>query len=201
VLLNQRMHAGHWDKATHKSMELEGRTVGVVGLGAIGLRFARLAQALGMRVVGHDPAAGSLPDAIERVPLAALWPQADVISLHCPLLADNRRLVNAQTLAACKPGVVLINTARGGLVDEAALLQALRTGHVAAAGLDSFEEEPLASGHPFQGEPRLVLSPHVGGVTREAYVKMGVAAVRNALAILQGPTPAVRALPTTAVLD
>lgn len=186
VPLNTRMHAGHWDKATHKSVELEGRTVGVVGLGAIGLRFARMADAMGMRVLGFDPYAKELPAHVERVDLDTLWRASDAISLHCPLTADNVQLVNARTLAACKPGVILVNTARGGLVDEAALLEAVRSGQVSAAGLDSFAVEPMTAPHPFHGEPRIVLSPHIGGVTADAYVKMGVAAARNALSVLQG---------------
>ncbi|MCR5885229.1 3-phosphoglycerate dehydrogenase [Rhizobacter sp. J219] len=186
VALNERMHAGHWDKSTHKSVELEGRTVGLVGLGAIGLRFARMADAMGMRVLGHDPYAKEVPAYVERVDLSTLWRESDAISLHCPLTADNGRLLNAQTLAACRQGVIIVNTARGGLIDEAALLAAIRSGHVASAGLDSFAVEPMTAGHPFHGEARITLSPHVGGVTSDAYVKMGVAAARNALAVLNG---------------
>jgi D-3-phosphoglycerate dehydrogenase len=186
VRLNERMHAGHWDKATHKSVELEGRTVGLVGLGAIGLRFARMADAMGMRVLGFDPYAKDLPAYVEPVPLETLWREADAISLHCPLTADNAKLLNAQTLAACKRGVIVVNTARGGLIDEAALLAAIRAGHVASAGLDSFAVEPMTAPHPFHGEPRITLSPHIGGVTADAYVKMGVAAATNALAVLNG---------------
>jgi len=184
VALDARMHAGHWDKATHKSLELGGRTVGVVGLGAIGLRFARMVDALGMRVLGFDPFANQLPAHVQRVELDAIWRESDAISLHCPLTEDNRGLVNAETLARCKRGLILVNTARGGLIDEAALLAALRSGQVAMAGLDSFAVEPMAPGHPFQGEPKLVLSPHIGGVTSDAYVNMGVAAARNLLGVL-----------------
>ena len=186
VALNERMHTGHWDKATHKSVELEGRTVGVVGLGAIGRRFARMADAMGMRVLGHDPFAQDLPPYLQLVDLATLWRESHAISLHCPLTADNTQLLNAQTLAACKPGVIIVNTARGGLIDEAALLQAVQQGQVSSAGLDSFAVEPMTAPHPFHNEPRITLSPHVGGVTADAYVKMGVAAARNALAVLQG---------------
>jgi len=187
VALNERMHAGHWDKATHKSIELEGRTLGLIGLGAIGQRLARTADAMGMRVLGFDPYAQDLPACVSRVEdLAAIWREADAISLHCPLTADNARLLNAQTLAACKRGVIVINTARGGLIDEAALLEAIHSGQVASAGLDSFAVEPVSASHPFLGEPRITLSPHIGGVTADAYVKMGVAAVRNALAVLKG---------------
>jgi len=186
VTLNERMHAGHWDKATHKSLELEGRTVGVIGLGAIGLRFAKVADALGLRVLGFDPYAQDLPAHIQRADLATVWRESDAISLHCPLTPDNAGLINAQTLAACKRGVIIVNTARGGLIDEAALLAAVQSGQVGGAGLDSFAVEPMNAPHPFHGEPRIVLSPHIGGVTADAYVKMGMAAARNALAVLNG---------------
>lgn len=185
VALDARMHAGHWDKATHKSLELGGRTVGLVGLGAIGQRFARMAHAMDMRVIGFDPFAKNLPDYIQTVDLATIWRESDVVSLHCPLTDENRGMLNADTLAQCKRGVIVVNTARGGLIDEAALLQAVRSGQVAGAGLDSFAVEPMTAGHPFQGQERIVLSPHIGGVTSDAYVNMGVAAARNLLAVLE----------------
>lgn len=184
VPLDRRMRDGHWDKSTHKSIELEGRTVGVVGLGAIGLRFAKVADAMGMRVLGFDPYAKQLPDHIQSVDLDTIWRESDAISLHCPLTAENAQLINANTLAACKRGVLIVNTARGGLIDEAALLAAVKSGQVASAGLDSFAVEPMTAPHPFHGEERMVLSPHIGGVTADAYVKMGVAAAQNALAVL-----------------
>ncbi|WP_312463051.1 NAD(P)-dependent oxidoreductase [Comamonas sp.] len=184
VALDARMHAGHWDKATHKSLELGGRTVGLVGLGAIGLRFAKMADALGMRVIGFDPFAKNLPAYVQSVDLETIWREADAISLHCPLTDENRGMLNASTLAQCKRGVIVVNTARGGLIDEAALLDAVRAGQVMAAGLDSFAVEPMAAGHPFQREPRFILSPHIGGVTSDAYVNMGVGAAQNLLAVL-----------------
>lgn len=185
VQLNARMHAGHWDKATHKSMELHGRTMGLVGLGAIGQRFARMCDAMGMTVIGHDPFARDLPPTIRAVDLATVWRESDAISLHCPLTPDNRGMLDARTLAACKPGVLLVNTARGGLVDELALLAAVQSGQVAAAGLDSFAVEPMTAPHPFHGVPNIVLSPHIGGVTGDAYVNMGLGAARNVLAVLE----------------
>ncbi len=185
VELDSRMHAGHWDKATHKSLELGGRTVGLVGLGAIGLRFAKMADALGMRVIGFDPFAKNLPDYVQSVPLDAIWRESDAISLHCPLTDENRGMLNAATLAQCKRGVIVVNTARGGLIDEAALLEAVRSRQVMAAGLDSFAVEPMAPGHPFQGEKHFLLSPHIGGVTSDAYVNMGVGAAKNLLAALE----------------
>lgn len=186
VPLDARMHAGHWDKATHRSLELNGRTIGLVGLGAIGLRFARMCDAMGMKVLGHDPYAKDLPEYVRRVDLETLWRESDAISLHCPLTDDNRCLLNAGTLQACRRGVLVVNTARGGLVDEAALLEAVRSGQVAAAGLDSFAVEPMTAPHPFHGVANIVLSPHIGGVTGDAYVNMGVGAARNVLAVLQG---------------
>ncbi len=185
-LLNQRMHAGYWDKATHKSLELEGLTIGLVGLGAIGTRFSRMVQAMGMRVLGFDPYAEQLPEGVERVELDAIWRESDAVSLHCPLTDDNRNLLNAAVLARCKPGVILVNTARGGLIDEAALLASVNSGHVRAAGLDSFAVEPMTAGHPFHGNPGIILSPHIGGVSAAAYVKMGEGAARQVLDVLAG---------------
>ncbi|WP_066258433.1 NAD(P)-dependent oxidoreductase [Hydrogenophaga flava] len=184
VQLNQRMHDGHWDKATHKSLELGGRTVGLVGLGAIGLRFAKMADAMGLRVIGFDPFAKNLPDYVTAVDLETLWHESDAISLHCPLTPENKGLINAQTLARCKPGVIVVNTARGGLIDEPALLAAVQSGQVRMAGLDSFAIEPMTVPHIFHGQPGFILSPHIGGVTSDAYVNMGVAAAQNTLAVL-----------------
>lgn len=184
VDLNTRMHAGYWDKATHKSIELYGRTIGLVGLGAIGQRFARLCDAMGMKVLGFDPYAKELPDFIEPADLDTIWCKSDAISLHCPLTPDNRGMVNAQTLAQCKKGVIVVNTARGGLVNEADLLAAVQSRHVFAAGLDSFSAEPMTAPHPFHNEPHIILSPHIGGVTNDAYINMGVGAARHVLKVL-----------------
>jgi D-3-phosphoglycerate dehydrogenase len=185
--LDRRMHDGHWDKATHKSLELKGRTLGLVGLGAIGARVAAVGSALGMRVVAHDPFAASAPEGVELLPLAEVIAGADVLSLHCPLTKDNANMLNAATLATMRPGAIVVNTARGGLIDEAALADALRSGALRAAGLDSFQVEPFSAGHPFTGIPNAMLSPHIGGVTGDAYVGMGTAAARNVLAVLEQP--------------
>jgi D-3-phosphoglycerate dehydrogenase len=185
VHLDKRMHTGHWDKATHKSIELEGRVLGLVGMGAIGQRFARMAQAMGMQVLGFDPFAKTFPPAVNAVSLSHVLAQADVLSLHCPLTADNKNMLNAETLRQCKDGVIIVNTARGGLIDEPALLAALNSGKVHSAGLDSFAVEPMTAPHIFHGHPRIVLSPHIGGVSLDAYVKMGVGAAENALAVLR----------------
>jgi len=190
VPLNSRMHAGHWDKATHKSIELHGRTIGLVGLGAIGQRFARMCDAMGMKVLGFDPFAKNLPDYIQAVDLDTLWRESDAISLHCPLTPENRGMVNAQTLAQCKKGVIVVNTARGGLVNEADLLAAVQSRQVFAAGLDSFAVEPMTAKHIFHNAPNILLSPHIGGVTGDAYINMGVGAARNVLDVLAQPAAA-----------
>ncbi len=184
VQLNQRMHAGCWDKATHKSLELHGRTIGLVGLGAIGQRFARMCDAMGMKVIGFDPFAKNLPEYIRVVDLETIWRESDAISLHCPLTDDNRGMVNATSLATCKKGVIMVNTARGGLINEPDLLQAVNSGQVAMAALDSFAVEPMTAPHPFHGVANILLSPHIGGVTSDAYVNMGVGAARNVLDVL-----------------
>ncbi|GAB2889522.1 hydroxyacid dehydrogenase [Paralcaligenes sp. KSB-10] len=186
--MNLRMHAGHWDKASHKSVELAGRTLGLIGLGAIGGRVAQIAHAMGMHVISHDPYAKKIPDFVKEAGLDEIWRDSDVISLHCPLTDDNRNLVNQGTLDRCKPGVIIVNTARGGLIDECALLNAVQSGHVFAAGLDSFQQEPPPADHPFRGAENILLSPHIGGVTRDAYVNMGLAAVRNLLGHLNQRT-------------
>jgi D-3-phosphoglycerate dehydrogenase len=183
--LDRRMREGHWDKATHKSLELRGRTLGLVGLGAIGVRVAAVGVALGMRVIAHDPFAASAPDGVELLPLADVIAGSDVLSLHCPLTKDNAKMLNAESLATMRPGAIVVNTARGGLIDEAAMANALRSGALRAAGLDSFQVEPFTAGHPFTGIPNVILSPHIGGVTSDAYVGMGTAAARNVLAALE----------------
>jgi D-3-phosphoglycerate dehydrogenase len=188
VTLDKRMHAGHWDKATHKSLELRGRTLGLVGLGAIGARVAAVGVALGMRVLAHDPFAAAAPEGVELLPLADVIAGSDVLSLHCPLTKDNANMLNATTLATMRPGAIVVNTARGGLIDEAALAAALRSGALRAAGLDSFQVEPFGAGSPVAGIANAILSPHIGGVTSDAYVSMGVGAAKNVLAVLEQNT-------------
>jgi D-3-phosphoglycerate dehydrogenase len=183
--LDARMRAGHWDKATHKSVELDGRTLGLVGLGAIGRRTAAIGLAFGMKVLAFDPYAKEAPAGVQLVSLDTLYAQSDVVSLHCPLTTENRRMLNRDTLNRFKPGAILVNTARGGLIDEAALAEALASGQLRAAGLDSFEVEPMTTPHPFQGIGNVILSPHIGGVSDAAYVNMGKGAAANVLAVIE----------------
>lgn len=184
IHLNERMHAGHWDKATFKTMELNGKTIGLIGLGAIGLRFAKMCNAIGMRVIGFDPYAKNLPDYIQAVELKEIWNESDAISLHCPLTEENKDLINEDTLSLCKDGIIIVNTARGGLINETDLLNAIQSNKVSLAALDSFSAEPMISGHSFQGNKRIILSPHIGGVTSQAYINMGTGAAENIIKAL-----------------
>lgn len=185
VPLDQRLREGHWDKARHKSIELEGRTLGLVGLGAIGSRVALLGRAFGMQVIACDPWARHFPEGCEPVALEDLLARADVISLHCPLTAQNRQMINSETLALCRPGAILVNTARGGLIDEQALCTALDNGTLSWAALDSFSIEPLTAPHPWQQRANVLISPHVGGVSDRSYIRMGTMAASNVLSVLR----------------
>jgi len=181
VPLHQSMQQGQWLKSTHKSMELRGKVLGLVGLGAIGRLVAQFGRALGMKVIAFDPYVTEVPEGIGRVTLDELWAKADVISLHCPLTDENRNLVNEHTISRMKDGVIIVNTARGGLVDDLALVRALKTGKVRAAAVDSYQVEPPPARHPFVGVPNLVMTPHIGGVSEQAYINMGVQAAKNLL--------------------
>lgn len=185
VPLDRRMHDGHWDKSTHKSFELRGKTLGVVGLGAIGRRVAQIGTAFGMAVLAFDPFAKDAPAGVSMVALADLLGRSHVVSLNCPLTDDNRQMINRASLAAMRDGAILVNTGRGGLVDDAALVEALASGKLRAAGLDAFNGEPLVGEHPYRNVANAVLSPHIGGVSEDAYVNMGVAAAQNVLAVLR----------------
>jgi D-3-phosphoglycerate dehydrogenase len=174
--------AGAWTRQS--GWELAGKTLGLVGLGRIGRAVAARAAAFGMRVIGHDPYAPDVPG-IDRVELDELWPEADVVSLHLGLDANTRNLIDGNVIARMKPGAVLLNTSRGGLVDEAALADALRSGHLGGAAADAFDREPPV-GSPLLDLPNFIPTPHLGAATREAARRMGEAAARNVVAILTG---------------
>lgn len=165
---------GKWPRAAlSQGRELGGKTMGLVGFGGIGQLTARMAEALGMNTVAYDPhlsadAFAQTGLATARMELAELLQRADVLSLHLPLSDETRNLFSAERLAAMKPGAVLINTARGGIVDEDALAQSLQSGHLGGAALDVFTAEPLQQGSALSGVPNLVLTPHIAGVTVES---------------------------------
>lgn len=172
----------------HRALELDGLTLGLVGAGRIGSRVAGYAAALGMQVLVTDPALDQVPVG-ELVTPDELWRRADVVSLHAPLTPATRHLVDADTLAAMKPGVILVNCARGGLVDHDALLVALETGHVAGAGLDVTEPEPLPAGHPLLGRDDVIVTPHVASSTTVGRRRLVAHAVEQALVWLEGGVP------------
>ncbi len=179
---------GDWaSRAGFDRDEVHGKTLGVVGLGNIGTRVATIGAALGMRVVYADPRARDA--AYERLDLDALLAAADVVTLHCQLDETTRRLVDATRLAAMKPGGVLINTARGALVDQGALVARLRTGALAGYGADVLDVEPPAADDPLLALPHVVITPHVGSLTRSTYREICVRSVRNVLAVLRGEPP------------
>lgn len=165
---------GKWPRASlGEGRESAGKTLGLVGFGGIGRLTARLAQGLGMKVVATDPAiSGDAPvwreTGVAYRGLDDLLAEADAVSLHVPLTRDTRHLITQVRLARMKRGAVLVNTARGGVVDELALAEALRSGHLGGAAIDVFETEPLPAGSPLAGVPNLILTPHIAGVTRES---------------------------------
>jgi (S)-sulfolactate dehydrogenase len=166
--------AGKWPRAALSSgREIAGKTLGIVGFGGIGRLTGKLGRALGMRVIGFDAelAPGDAvwrDDGAEPRTLDALLAQSDVLTLHVPLLPATRNLIDARRIAAMKTGAILVNTARGGVVDEAALAAALSSGRLGGAALDVFEQEPLPAGSPLAGCPNLILTPHIAGVTTES---------------------------------
>ena len=178
---------GGWRDPARGGRDLAGLRLGLVGCGAIGREVARLAAAFAMTVASSDPA---LPPAgvagIARAdPVAALAAGSDVVSVHCPLTSATRGLVGAAVLAAMPRGSFVVNTARGGIVDEAALLAALDSGQIAGAALDVFAVEPPPADHPLRNHPRVLATPHVAGSTPGALVNMGVQAA-ECIALLLG---------------
>ena len=173
---DQTTRAGKWDKKTLQGTELAGKTLGIIGLGRIGTETARRAQAFGMKLVGSDPylsPARAKELGIELVPTDALYAQADYISLHLALTHQTAGMIDAVAIAKMKPGVRLVNCARGELVNEAAVEVALRSGHIASAALDVFCEEPTHN-TSLLSAPNLLATPHIGASTREGQEAVGI---------------------------
>ncbi|HLP00664.1 MAG TPA: phosphoglycerate dehydrogenase [Opitutaceae bacterium] len=183
------MKAGKWDRKSFSGIELFRKTLGVVGLGRIGGEVAKRAQAFGMRVLAFDPyLAPSRAKAmqVEGVTLDELLKQADYITVHMPLTEDTHNMIDEAAFEKCKKGVRIFNCARGGIIKETALVEALKSGKVAAAGLDVYEEEPLPADHPFRQLPNLVLTPHLGASTAEAQESVGIEIAEQIADVLAG---------------
>jgi D-3-phosphoglycerate dehydrogenase / 2-oxoglutarate reductase len=195
---------GGWRAGATQARDVAGLRLGLVGCGAIGAMVAQLAAAFGMTVAASDPALreGGLPGIARAASPLALAAQSDVLSVHCPLLPATRGIVGAEVLAAMPAGGFVVNTARGGIVDEAALAAALDSGHLAGAALDVFDAEPPPADHPLRRHPRVLVTPHVAGVTPGSLVAMGVAAAECIVCALQGrPVPQERIVAGAAAPD
>jgi len=187
--------AGQWPRQTAIGREAAGRRLGLIGFGAIAREVARRAAALGMTIAAHDPFldAGDaawnsvVAGGVANMELPALLACADVISLHVPLTDATRHQIDAAAIARMKPGAIVINAARGGVVDEAALVAALRDGRLGGAALDVFENEPVTaqSGALFAGAPNLILTPHIAGLTEEANLRTAALTAANVRRVLE----------------
>lgn len=188
---HEAVRRGAWERPV--GTELRGKRLGLVGAGRIGLEVARLGRAVGMAVAYYDPV--RRPDAERELnlafaPLDQVLAEADIISVHVPLTPATRHLLGARELSLVKPSALLINTSRGGVVDEGALLAALDEGRLAGAALDVFEEEPPGASHPLVGHPKVIHTPHLGARTTEAVARMARDAVAAVLDVLAGRRPA-----------
>jgi D-3-phosphoglycerate dehydrogenase len=186
---NLSLREGRWDRKKFMGFQLRGKTLGVVGLGAIGSEVAKRAQGLEMDVLAFDPVVSEERAElinVELVGLDDLCRRADVITVHVPLVAATRHLFNSDRLAICKRGVRLVNVARGGIYEEAAVLEALDSGQVAGAAFDVFEEEPPAPGSALLAHPLVITTPHLGASTEEAQVGVAADVVAQIISVLAG---------------
>lgn len=186
------VRAGEWDRARYTGAELRHRTLGIIGLGKIGKAVARRASGFEMRVLAHDPfltAEQASEHGARMVGLLELLQRADVVTVHTPLTAQTRGLIGEAQIGAMKPGAVLVNVARGGIVDEAAVASALREGRLAGAAVDVYSTEPMAPDNPLRDAPNTVLTPHLGASTSEAQDRVAVEMAEQLLEALSGVTP------------
>lgn len=190
----ERARQGLAGATTGSALELDGTVLGLVGYGRIARRVGAAARAMGMSVLAYDPYLTEA-DGCELVGLDRLFAESDVISLHAPAVADTRHMINATSLEAMKHGVYIVNCARGGLVDQEALLAALDSGQVAGAGLDVTDPEPLPVGHPLLDHPNVIVTPHVASATVAGRRRLYAHAIDNALNVLAGRPATIVAPP------
>ncbi|MCV4264292.1 hydroxyacid dehydrogenase [Pseudomonas capsici] len=189
ALLDARMRDGHWDKSSANGIELSGKTLGLVGLGSIGSILMDLVAPLQMKVKVYDPYLQQLPErahVTREEDFDRLLSESDIISLHCPLTESNHNLIGAAQFQRMRPGCILVNTARGELIDTQALVDALSERKIAGAGLDTFNPEPPPADSPLWGLPTLVATPHVGANTSEARDRVGLVALRQIIDVWEG---------------
>lgn len=187
---DRSVRSGVWNRSILP--RLAGRTIGLVGLGRIGRAVVPRAIGLGLKVIAHDPAADAkfaTAHEVRLLPFDELLAEADIVSLHLPALANTNQLINAGTLAKMKQGSVLINTSRGGLVDERALFAALESGHLWGAGLDVFQREPAPADNPLFKLDNVVLSPHMAGLDHESAAEMARRAAQSVVELYEGVWP------------
>ena len=194
VQSDRAVRANVWARDNSSAVELHGQTLGIVGLGRIGSRLARLRSGFEMTVLVYDPYATD--EAIEscgarRAELDDLLETADFVSLHVPLTEETRHIIGRDELGRMKRSAILVNTARGGLIDESALVDALNEGEIARAAIDVFEEEPLANDHPLTKLDPVICTAHVAGQTQASLVRTSIVAAENILAVLRGDAPEV----------
>lgn len=186
---HKKTTSGEWDRKSFVGVELRGKVLGIIGMGRIGSEVAKRAKAFGMDIIGYDPflseeRADKL--GVKLGSVADICAQADFITLHTPLTKETRHMIGKKQFALMKPGVRIINCARGGLVDEGALLEALDEGIVAGAAFDVFEQEPPAKDHPFFSHPRIIVTPHLGASTIEAQENVAIDVSGEILHVLRG---------------
>ncbi|KKX25729.1 hydroxyacid dehydrogenase [Rhizobium sp. LC145] len=195
--LDRAVKNGGWPKPTFVGKDILGATIGLIGYGGIGRETARMAEALGMEVVVHDPFAPGAAEAdgfASADDIDAMLPALDILSIHCPLTAVSRDLIDARRLALMKPSAVIVNTARGGIINEQALAEALSAGTIAGAALDSFSIEPPPADSPLWALNTLIATPHIGGVTHGSADSMAEIAARHIISVLDGNAPDERSL-------
>ena len=184
---DHRVRGGAWEGSTYQGRDFAGSVVGIIGFGHIGQITARMAEALGAHVVVFDPSGQACAHAVET-DLDALLARIDILSLHCPLTDQTRGMIGARQLQSMKPGAFIVNTARGGLIDEHALAAALLDGHLGGAALDTLAVEPLDPASPLRQVPNIIFTPHIAGVTRQAAQQVASITAQNVVDYMQGRT-------------
>jgi D-3-phosphoglycerate dehydrogenase len=195
---------GGFDKKGYIGMELSGKILGLVGFGHIGRRVAELVAPFKMKVSVYHPSCSEeiLPQHVSKAQYVdEIFPVADFISMHCPLTKETEGMINKHTIEQMKPSVYFVNTARGGIVKEADLIDALQNKRILGAALDVFETEPLAEDNPLRAMDNVILTPHVAGISDRSFVNMGVTAVQNALTVLRKEPPDLNCLRNKEIVD